>query len=261
MQNKNLKDFSTDEIFTEIKNRIDKTDKTQLKDYANNLEVALKSAIDTKQKLLIEQCLFFKKCLKKEERLVEIGINKFIYKDDIEDLVETLNTSNDKNIYLIDLDRFPRVIPKDVAKKIKKIQKEKLFDNYYVMYTDYTNKTKNLKKAESGETRPSKDPIVFGAFLAHSKDTKINYMGERLYYIADWIDEFCDLTMDRVLREAPEVVFDIYANGVVDEETRKNIEKLEQEMDKKWSREEVIESFQEKPKKSFLKKLKELFHD
>ena len=33
------------------------------------------------------------------------------------------------------------------------------------------------------------------------KATKIKEIGERLYYICDWIDEYCDLTIETLLRE------------------------------------------------------------
>lgn len=41
-------------------------------------------------------------------------------------------------------------------------------------------------------------------------------MGERLYYIADWVDEYCDLTLDRLLQVAPEKVHSLYGDNDID---------------------------------------------
>ena len=41
------------------------------------------------------------------------------------------------------------------------------------------------------EKRIKKDPILFGVI----------YGSNKLYYIADWVDEYCDLTWDQVVEK------------------------------------------------------------
>ncbi|MFL1706697.1 hypothetical protein ACHJH3_06795 [Campylobacter sp. MOP7] len=205
-----VKNMNTEQVFMELKKSLNKISVDDLTEYEKNLLVALNSALKTEQKVLLEQCVFFNKCLKKENELIELGFDKFIYKDDLQDIIEQLQMSDEsKNIYFIELDRFPRVIPSDVVEKITVVKRQNIFDKYYVLYTDYTKKAKQ-------QVTKTRDPIVFGAFSTSDKDSKVHYMGERIYYIADWIDEYCDLTLDRLLREVPEKIHSLYANNDID---------------------------------------------
>jgi len=85
---------------------------------------------------------------------------------------------------------FTKVIPKDVLKKKK--DAEKFFDGF-VIYHYYNNeieeKIAKKQKMSSEEKQKMKDPILFG------------YIKEcnRLYFIADWEDEYCDLTFDEIV--------------------------------------------------------------
>lgn len=48
-------------------------------------------------------------------------------------------------------------------------------------------------------------------------------MGERVYYIAYWIDEYCDLTLDRLMSVVPDKVHSLYGINNIE---LKEIEKL-----------------------------------
>lgn len=48
--------------------------------------------------------------------------------------------------------------------------------------------------------RREKDPIIFGTFQNKDTDTII----DRFYYLGDWVDEFCDLTLDKFVNEMSE---------------------------------------------------------
>jgi hypothetical protein len=58
-----------------------------------------------------------------------------------------------------------------------------VFDNYVVLYYDPEG---TVYKETAYEEAKRRDPIIFGV-IAGSK---------KLYYVADWIDEYCDLTLD-----------------------------------------------------------------
>lgn len=48
-----------------------------------------------------------------------------------------------------------------------------------------------------------KDPILFGVIYPHTEEERalIGDAYERLYFIDDWIDEYCDLTLESLTRD------------------------------------------------------------
>ena len=67
-----------------------------------------------------------------------------------------------------------------------------------MLYLDYKEKIDidNKKKAvaepkTNKQNIKEKDPILFGT---------LDYEPDKLYFIADWIDEYCDLTLDKFVQ-------------------------------------------------------------
>jgi hypothetical protein len=89
-------------------------------------------------------------------------------------------------IEFIELERYERVIPEDITKKIELCKP--VFDNMYVLFTDYSQVHKKKFEKEC-------DPILFGTFEENE------FIHDRFYYIGDWIDEYCDLTMEKFIAE------------------------------------------------------------
>ena len=90
---------------------------------------------------------------------------------------------------VIDIDyikNFNRVIPTEIVEKKLKCDEFHVFDNYCVMYYDPSGET------YAKTSRAKRDPILFG-LINHS---------EKLYYIADWEDEYCDLTLEDIAERA-----------------------------------------------------------
>lgn len=154
------------------------------------------------------------------------------------------NKVKDVKVIMCDLEEYPRIIENKIHRKIKNVVKKNLFDKYYVLYLDYSNGTseesKPIKTTKSKIIE--KDPILWGVY---------NELPDRLYFILDWIDEYCDLTfdelMDRVRDENPDFTVDeialpdqeyvdrIIANvkandGKLDETTRENFKQLAEEI-------------------------------
>lgn len=90
----------------------------------------------------------------------------------------------EKGIKLDYIKNFTRPIPQDVIDKVNQVNKLEVFDNYVVLYYDPDGK---IYQETEKERAKRKDPILFG-LIAGSK---------KLYYIADWIDEYCDLTLEQ----------------------------------------------------------------
>ena len=84
------------------------------------------------------------------------------------------------------------MVPDEVIDKVEKARD--YFDMLYVAYTDYTGET--VRKVE--KEKRDKDPILFGAFLVPSDNGNM-IPSEHLFFIADWVDEYCDLTMDQLI--------------------------------------------------------------
>jgi hypothetical protein len=60
-----------------------------------------------------------------------------------------------------------------------------VFDNYVVLHYD---PQANAYGMTQEEVRKKKDPILFG--VIHSSN--------KLYFVGDWIDEVCDLTLEQL---------------------------------------------------------------
>lgn len=136
----------------------------------------------------LKKILFFLESLKNERQVLAAGIDTFVYRSDIEEYIENVS---DQVVKIIELRNYEREIPADVIEALEKVQD--FFDEFYIVFTDYTGEAE--KKVE--KKRREKDPILFGVF----KDSKSDAFVDRMYFIGDWIDEYCDLTLERMVNE------------------------------------------------------------
>lgn len=142
----------------------------------------------------MRKILFCMESIEKELQLVDMGITTLIYKDDIDFYIDTVSNSRNRDqkpIKIIELERYEREIPDEIVDVIDKTKD--LFDQMYIIYTDYTGKEERKIEAE----KQQKDPILFGTFQNKEKKVCI----DRFYYLGDWIDEYCDLTLDKMINE------------------------------------------------------------
>lgn len=141
------------------------------------------------QRESMKKLCFLAETLAKEEKLIELGVDTFVYKDTIEDYIENVS---DKAVKIVELSRYMREVPDELVDIIEKTKE--YFDEYYVVFTDYTNKEERKVEKE----RRDKDPILFGAFKnSHN-------VSDRFYFLGDWVDEYCDLTLDKMITEYKE---------------------------------------------------------
>lgn len=123
-----------------------------------------------------------------ESVLAASGFNHYI---ELKDLVE-LQLKCEKELDLDYIKNFVRIIPDEVVEKKVIADNLQIFDNYVVLYYDPDGKA--FKLTEQEERRARKDPILFGVINSSPK----------LYYVADWVDEYCDLTWDQVVEKLGE---------------------------------------------------------
>ena len=84
-------------------------------------------------------------------------------------------------------EEFPRVIPTEPLKEIKNAEDLGIFDEIVILYLDYTKE--NIKS--NAQQIKEKDPIAFG---------KIFSSPGKFFYITCWIDDYCDLTLDKAIK-------------------------------------------------------------
>jgi hypothetical protein len=150
------------------------------RDRVANYLKAIHNAKAAGQTALIES-LLKKMIANKYESLLDA--EGFYYVIDEEDVVRFAKKT-EKGLKLSYIENFARPIPEDVVEKIGKANELEVFDNYVVLY--YDPKGEIYKETEQQRAK-RKDPILFGLISGSNK----------LYYVADWIDEYCDLTLDK----------------------------------------------------------------
>lgn len=182
--------ISPHQYFNEVKERKQKIDDEGLQLVYDNCLELINKYIITGQEKGIKKLMFHLDCVEKERELVKMGIDTFVYKDDIEEYIDKI--ANDV-VKIIELENYEREIPDEIIDVIYAVKEKNLFDQLYVVFTDYTGK---IEKQVAKERRDH-DPILFGAFL----DKRNNAIVDRFYYLGDWEDEFCHLTLDKMVSE------------------------------------------------------------
>lgn len=224
MENNEVLELSPSEYFDKVKERKHQiTDEELLKVYDNCLELLNKYKI-TGQKKGMRKLMFHLECIEKELEIVRMGINTFIYRDDIEEYID--NVAKD-TVKIIELENYEREIPDEIVEVIAQVKDK--FDQLYIVFTDYTGKVERQVEKE----RRSKDPIIFGTFQNQSNRTVI----DRFYYIGDWEDEYCDLTLDKMVNETEKAG---KRNIIRTISTPKDIEELKSQLGALTARNEVF---------------------
>lgn len=137
----------------------------------------------------LKKLSFLADTLVKEEKLIELGITTYVYKDTIEDYITNVA---DNTVKIVELSRYMREIPDEMVETVEKAKE--LFDELYVVFTDYTGK----EERKIDKERRDKDPILFGVFKDRTN------VSDRFYFLGDWVDEYCDLTLDKMVEQYQE---------------------------------------------------------
>lgn len=185
---KTKKEFSPSEYFDLLKGKRQKITDEDLKNFYENALVLLNKYNITGQKEGMKKLIFLIETVEKERALVKMGIDTFVYKDDVEDYIDVVAK---ETVKIIELERYEREIPDEIVEIISEVKG--LFDQLYIVFTDYTGRVERKIERE----RRAKDPILFGAF----QDKKSRILVERFYFLGDWEDEYCDLTLDKMIAE------------------------------------------------------------
>lgn len=186
---------------------------TPLADIADHYEKAILQAEKLGQKSLKEKLQDMLDVVRGEAHLIQMGIKQYVTNEQMCDFYESVD--EDKNLKLTWIEHFVKVIPNEIVELKAEIDKRGVFDNYVILHYDPEGNATSLTKEE---IEVKKDPILFGVI----KNSK------RLYYVGDWVDDYCDLTLERMFEELGEKVLEInnrnlktYINKIGDYEQRR----------------------------------------
>lgn len=220
MENKELNPTEYFDYLKEKKQTI--TDK-DLTNFYNGCITLAEKYIVTGQKKLITKLDFLVECVSKEREIVKLGIDQFVYRDDIEEYIDNITKDTVK---IIELENYPREIPDEIVDVISNTRD--IFDKMYVLFTDYTGKIERQVEKE----RRAKDPIIFGTFQKPIPSPRNNeyLINDRFYFLGDWEDEYCDLTMDKFLSEAGKDKLKTIATPSNPDKIREELHRLSDDM-------------------------------
>ena len=173
--------------FRYVKSKLTKVQQSKLKSRLNKLQKLVKDADEVGQKALYEEFSKMLVVAVRESEAAACGFDVYVNKKDVDKYMYTVTESDDSSLNPVNfrtLEEFPRPVPSKVQKTIKSVRSKGLFDQLWVLYLDYTKEQIKSTKEKIRE----KDPILFGSF---------SYDPNRLYFIADWVDEHCDLTLSK----------------------------------------------------------------
>lgn len=211
------------EYFQNMKGKLQTMDDEKLEKVYRNAIYLAERYNKTGQTKGLRKLKFHIESIVKERQILNAGINKFVYRSDIEEYIQDVA---DKQVVILDLKSYERNLPDEIIEALEKVKD--LFDEFYVVCTDYTGEMARRVQEE----RREKDPILFGAFLDREK----NAINERFYYIGDWVDDYCDLTLDKMVAEMKEdtgkdIVNNMFSIPKTQEELQNQLNSLNLEED------------------------------
>lgn len=240
-----MNEISTHEYFERLKNSKHEMTELGLAQFYENCLIMKDKFIKLNQVDALKKLIFLIETIKKEKQCLDLGINLYVDKTSIDEFIENVRSNN---IAFIELSRYERVIPDDIAEKA--IAAKDIFDNMYVLFTDYTHQHEKKHEVEH-------DPILFGTFEEN------NFIHDRFYFIGDWIDEYCDLTLEKFISEYKEFDKDKeVTHAITDFSNIDDIESLKQTINS-LTFNQSTGLYEVKPKESvikqFVNKLKRFF--
>jgi hypothetical protein len=167
------------EFFSSIKNK--QKDLEIVHGRAIGYECALEQARKAGQKALVEQLMIGLDATRSETQLHTLGLTTVLTEAILVEFVK----KSPKGLRLDWIKNFTRVVPDEVLEAKLKCDERNIFDNYVVLHYDPDKKSWAETEAEK---RDRQDPVLFGVIK-----------GRRLlYFVGEWIDEFCDLSLDEI---------------------------------------------------------------
>ena len=183
-QNSNEKGISPQLYFKYVKKKLGVLESVKLNNRLEKVKRAVAKAKENWQNLLSEKFLATIGIEVRESAIFAKGITKFVERDTVNKYKNKIRGGHISDTML---KSYTRVIPEDVLAKKKTV--EDVFDDFVIYHYWNESAQKDVKHMSPDEKAKMRDPILFGII----KETN------KLYFIADWEDEFCDLTFDELV--------------------------------------------------------------
>ena len=178
--------------FTYIKKRFNVLERMKLDARIKKIEAAFDEAVETGQSFLADKILHEFSREIRESVILAKGISKYIERSDLIKYKHKIKEGHISDTLLKD---YTRIIPKPILEKVKSLKD--IFDGF-VIYHYYEEaiekKVEKKQKITPTEKAKLRDPVIFGII----RET------DRLYFVDDWEDEFCDLTFEDIVDQIGE---------------------------------------------------------
>lgn len=173
-------------VFTYIKKKFAPLSRIPLERRLKAIEKAFDKAVENGQEALGKKILKELAVDMREAVMVAKGVKSFVERDDILKYKYKVRGGHIADTLLKD---FTRPIPDKVMARKKEV--EECFDGF-VVYHYWNDKIEEARpdKLSGEEKSKMRDPILFGYIK------EVN----RLYFVADWKDEYCDLTFREMVQ-------------------------------------------------------------
>ncbi len=185
------------DYFANLKTNLQDAQKEEFDRQMDTIRRQIVAAENIGQKAFLHKLSFTHEVIKKEQELLACGVKKYILKEDILKFLKDVKPKN--SIKIIELERYPRPIPMDVLEEISRVKKLEIFDDFFVVFTDFTENSYETPD-EKAMVERNRDPVVFGWFKLDKQGLK----HDRCYYVADWIDDYCDLDFAKLVEKMSE---------------------------------------------------------
>lgn len=180
-------DLTPREYFLDVKDRLKSRNNKELDEVIFNAQKLASKCMKTGQVKQLNSLIFLMETADKEKDIISMGISKYVLSGDV---LNYMDHVADKTVKIIELKNYPREIPDEITDIVEKTKD--LFGELYVVFTDYTGEVEKKVAKE----RRDKDPILFGSF-----QNKSGEISDKWYFLGDWEDEYCDLTLEKMLSE------------------------------------------------------------
>jgi hypothetical protein len=171
--------ITVEEFFSSVKNTAEEL--VVIKERAKGYEEAILNAKKAGQRALCEKLEEGLSATRAETQLVAMGMSQTLSEERAVEFYKKCR----KGLRLDWICHFARTIPVGVTAQKERADAVGAFDNYLVLHYDPLGKAFAESEADK---RRRKDPILFGVVKGR----------RRLYFVGDWVDEACDLTLDQV---------------------------------------------------------------
>lgn len=177
-------------FFESVKAEQTELDAQHVNEVLDKYETVLENAKLNNQIALVEKITDYAGVLKNELILSTSNFKKYLTEESIVKFYNIASKHEKKQtgLKLTYVKNFAKIIPEEITVLKKEADKLCIFDNFVILHYDYDGTAVAETKAEE---QRRKDPIMFGVIRG----------SRNLYYIGDWIDEYCDLTLDGIIKK------------------------------------------------------------